>query len=71
MFYTVYMRVLRRISDDCSLGEKTSRDIDVRKKLRAPSIDSLLMRGRPPLPRSDCQGYTARPDGVTFRRAKR
>ena len=43
---SVYMRVLRRISDDCSFGEKTIRDIDVRKKLQAPSIDCLLMRGR-------------------------
>ena len=46
MLNTVYMRVLRRISDDCSFGDKTVRDIDVRRKLQAPSIDCLLMRGR-------------------------
>lgn len=42
----VYMRVLRRICNECRYGEKTIRDIEVRKKLLAPSMDCLLMRGR-------------------------
>eukprot|EP00973_Karenia_brevis_P055081 7657822-Karenia_brevis.AAC.1 len=33
---SVYMRVLRRISNNCKSGEKTIRDIDVRKMLHAP-----------------------------------
>eukprot|EP00973_Karenia_brevis_P002289 307810-Karenia_brevis.AAC.1 len=43
---TVYMRVLRRMCNHCRYGTKTIKDIDVRRKLSAPSIDCLLMRGR-------------------------
>ena len=39
------MRVLRRIANACRY-EKTIPDYEVRKRLRAPSIDCLLMRSR-------------------------
>ena len=42
----VYMRVLRRTCNECRYGEKKIWDIEVRKKLLAPSMDCLLMRGR-------------------------
>eukprot|EP00973_Karenia_brevis_P031278 4317486-Karenia_brevis.AAC.1 len=41
----VYMRALRRICNECRYG-KSRHDIDIRKLLKAPSIDCLLMRSR-------------------------
>ena len=41
----VYMRVLRRVANECRF-EKCLSDAGVRAKLKAPSIDCLMMRAR-------------------------
>ena len=42
----VYMRVLRRIADDCKFGHCAYSDAEVRRLLCQPSLDCLLMRRR-------------------------
>ena len=42
----VYMRVLRRILGDCRYGPCVFSDLEVRRQLRQPSIDCLLLRRR-------------------------
>ena len=43
---SVYMRVLRRMHDQCSYQRTEESDLELRRRIQQPSIDCLMMRAR-------------------------